>query len=159
VLQLNFNQFQVMMKRNILILLTVILYCEANRRPSFSDDPIITLKEKSSFSEWMQNFPKVYKTTGMQDEALINFVVNKRKIDAHNKLFDLGLVTFKRALWEHSDLSSSQKARSILGGKAPRFQADPLAPKLVFKTGPVSVDWIKTGLVGPVLEQGVCGNN
>lgn len=83
-------------------------------------------------------------------------LTNKKKIDEHNKLFEQGEVSFKRSLWEHSDMSDEDKQKYLMGLTIPpETRSLPAAPSLPqFPPGPVSVDWRAKGLVGPVEGQG-----
>jgi Papain family cysteine protease len=149
------------MKNPVLLLILLMLsYSKAGRCPNSSVplNQVITQEEKKIFFEWKQKFCKIYKTEEAQDEAMFNFVTNKREIDAHNKLFDLGLVNFKEAPWKQSDLSSSQISECFLGSEAPMIPTDKTKFKLPITRVPSTVDWVDAGLVGPVVEQGLCGS-
>jgi Papain family cysteine protease/Cathepsin propeptide inhibitor domain (I29) len=149
-----------MEKLKFLFLLAFCSSLEANRRLSIPSKPRalnIRPEEQKSFFVWMREFSKNYSSSAAQDEAMRNFVVNKREIDAHNKLFSLGLVKFRRATWKCSDMSSSQKSEFLLGSRAPTALALSRDTTLNVR-GSASVDWVKAGLVGPVAEQGWCGS-
>ena len=108
--------------------------------------------------------------------AFKNFYRNKKDIDKHNVLFDDGLVSFQRHLWDRSDLSVKEKRRYLNGfvmedvvKKVRRKRgiskiSDELAPQaprlphegeeLEYPEGPASIDWRDYGMITPVQDQG-----
>lgn len=101
--------------------------------------------------------------------AFKNFYKNKKDIDKHNELFDDGLVSFQRHLWERSDLSIREKRKYLNGFIPPDIQknvrrkrsiskiSDVLNPgiqELEYPEGPASIDWRDYGMVTPVQDQG-----
>lgn len=119
---------------------------------------------------------KHYESELEEMRAFKNFYKNKRDIDKHNLLFDDGLVSFQRHLWERSDLSIKQK-RKYLNGFIPQdiqlnvrrkrsitTFSDALAPQsprlehggveIEYPEGPASIDWRDYGMVTPVQDQG-----
>lgn len=119
-----------------------------------------TLEEKNHFKVWRKQFGKQYRNLVEAEEAMEKFLTNKEEIDAHNKLFDEGKVTYKRGVWHRSDWTKDEKAAFLLGIKEPQSSrsapASPAIPQ--YPPGPAAVDWRKKGLVGPVLDQGGCGS-
>lgn len=108
--------------------------------------------------------------------AFKNFYKNKKDIDKHNVLFDDGLVSFQRNLWDRSDLSFKEKRKYLNGLKLQDVEknvrkkrgiakiSDALAPQaprlqhegmeLEYPEGPASIDWRNYGMVTPVQDQG-----
>jgi cathepsin L len=120
----------------------------------------VTPEEKQKFREWRQKFRKHYKSEAEEVEGMKKLAVNKEEIDKHNKLFKQGEKTFKRGLWEHSDLAPEDKAK-YLHGVIPEAAARSLpamASLPQYPPGPDSLDWRTHGLVGPVEDQGLCGS-
>lgn len=113
--------------------------------------------EITKFKEWQQRFRKNYRNAAEEQAAMEQILKRIEKIDAHNRLYMLGLVSFKLALWENSDMADDQKKNNLLGLEVPpELRSDsaqensprnlPLAPE--------SVNWTEAGLVGPVDNQG-----
>lgn len=116
----------------------------------------VTQDERNQFREWKNRFAKKYNSQTEENEAMDKFLENKAKIDAHNELVDQGELTFRRAVWEHSDKSDDDKLRDLGGITLPPVSRSlPVAPEIPqFPEGPDSVDWGAEGLVGPVQNQG-----
>lgn len=74
-----------------------------------------TSEEKRIFRDWRKEFKKVYRNEAEEKEAMDNLLKNKQKIDAHNKLYEEGKVSYERGLFEYSDLSPIQM-KKLLGG-------------------------------------------
>lgn len=115
-----------------------------------------TLSERNKFKAWRNNFKKQYANQTDEDVAMEKMLTNKEKIDAHNKLHEEGKISFRRGLWKHSDMSSEDKKKFLLGlSVPPTVRSAPVPSNLpVYPPGPSSVDWKAKGLVGPVMEQG-----
>lgn len=116
-------------------------------------------EEKSSighqnFDKWREQNKKKYQNQDKINDAILKFAENNQKIDAHNKLYDEGKVTFKQNHWKHSDLSLEQKRKlfKITQKPARRGRISQSVPN--FTKGPASVDWKAGGLVSPVQDQG-----
>lgn len=115
-----------------------------------------TEEEISEFREWQQRFKKKYRNAAEEQAAMEQILKRIGEIEAHNRLYKLGLVTFKLSLWENSDMSDDQKKNNLMGLEVPpELRSDsaqgnprnlPLAPE--------SVNWTEAGLVGPVDNQG-----
>jgi cathepsin L len=122
-----------------------------------------TAEEKTIFREWRKQHKKHYRSFDEEAEAMEKFLENKQEVDDHNKLYDQGKVTYKKKIWEYSDLSREEKRKFLHGVKVP---ADHNSNRYGrsggnyphFPTGPASIDWTKRGLVGPVENQMQCGS-
>lgn len=115
-----------------------------------------TAEERGHFKTWKDSFQKKYRSRDEEEDALEKMLENKAKIDAHNKLAAQGKVTYRRALWKYSDLDNDEK-KKFLGGLSPppELRSLPASPEIPqFPKGPLSVDWRKQNLVGPVMDQG-----
>jgi cathepsin L len=141
-----------MLKSKFLFLLMLIVSVKCEEHTKISEEGI------QDFIKWMEEFGKCYHTEDEQEEALNNFVTNKRKTDEHNKLFQLGLVDFGRALWEHSDMSNSQRSSFLLESQPTTARETSVGLDLNLIKAPKWVNWVKAGLVGKVEHQGLCGS-
>lgn len=119
-----------------------------------------TREEKKIFREWRKKHKKVYRSQEEESEALEKFLVNMKDIEEHNQLYVDGKVSFKKKLWEYSDLSIEDKRKFLHGIKVPENLRSSRAPGNFphFPVGSKTVDWRKKGLVGPVENQGTCGS-
>lgn len=120
-----------------------------------------TPEEKKYFKEWRKKHNKRYKTHEEELVAMEKVVDHFDKVEAHNKLYDEGKVSFRIGVWEHSDLSSEEKKTFLTGVIVPEEEktrskrwADPPS----YPAGPASIDWKKHGLVGPIENQGSCSS-
>lgn len=117
-------------------------------------------EEKKIFREWRRKHKKMYKSHAEEQAAMEKFFKNMEAINAHNKLYDEGKVSFSRGLWEFSDLSREEKERYLRGLKNPNGADSVRRPTRQatsypqYPTGPDSIDWNERGLVGPVQNQG-----
>jgi len=55
----------------------------------------------------------VYATLELENIALLNFLTNQRDVDEHNKKFKSGLVSYRRAVCEYSDMSTDDMNKYI----------------------------------------------
>ena len=120
---------------------------------------VINPDQQEHFRSWARRHRIRYGNQDVEKAAMETMLTNKEEIDAHNERFDAGEVTFKRALWKHSDKTFEEKRQNLMGlAVPPESRSAPVPPALPqFPVGPVTVDWGKKGLVGPVEDQGWCG--
>jgi len=121
-----------------------------------------TLEERNKFNQWRRQFKKNYNSLDDEDEAIAKYLTNKDNIDEHNKLFEEGQVTFKRAIWRHSDLSDEDKISTLMGLAIPPDYETRSLPQPAdlpqYPPGPEYVNWVERGLVKTPINQGVCGS-
>lgn len=114
-----------------------------------------TKEERQHFKRWVRQFKKKYCNLAEETEAMEKMLINKLAIEEHNKLFEQGKSSYKRALWQHSDLSKEEKRKKLTGHRDAPDRITREADKYpTFPTGPAAVNWTERGLVGPVKDQG-----
>lgn len=114
----------------------------------------ISDEDIQAFQAWSAEYNKVYSSPEEEQAALLNWLANKARIDAHNQKFEAGKVAFTRGLFKYSDLSPQEKAQHLAGVVFPP-QARAATVAKPFPAGPAAIDWGLKGLVGPVMEQGL----
>lgn len=126
-------------------------------------------EDRSYFQKWVKQYGKVYQSHAEEKEAMENVLKARDHVEAHNRLYNQGKVSYEKGMNEHSDLSSQQMRRKLLGVQYPaderndRSKRAPskklegfgsTAPIPDYPEGPDSIDWRDHGLVGPVRNQG-----
>lgn len=145
------------MEKSLIFLVAIALIAIVQCVPQNNNKRVRTPEERAKFQAWRAKFRKNYKNGTEESEAMEKMLRNREKIIAHNKLFDEGKVTFRQALWKHSDLSDAEK-RKALGGLQipPQPRSARVQPGVgSFPEGPEYIDWREVGLVGPVHDQGL----
>lgn len=119
----------------------------------------VSQDEKSKFMKWKQQNGKIYKTPEEEEHALESVLTNLQEIEIHNENFKKGKETFSRALWIHSDLTYDEKKKQMMG-EIPSNSTEKVKRQIRnnFPRGPTEVNWLKSGLVQPVRDQGECGS-
>ncbi|KAL7012558.1 hypothetical protein ACKWTF_014922 [Chironomus riparius] len=123
-------------------------------------DPPPTLDELYQFYQWVQKYNKSYYTPENRLCRTIHVIRHIRQINAHNVLYEQGLVSYKRGLTDFSDYSSEENYDRLLLKEAPIIE-DTLQGSTDLPILPPardSVDWRNEGLVSPVGSQWKCGS-
>lgn len=139
--------------------MNVFLVLVALATLSYSQQTDQATEDRKIFKEWCKKHNKQYKSHGEELTAFEKFSANKAKIEAHNKLYEEGKFSYKRGLWEHSDLSYDEKRKLLTGVKIPVDHQTARLSRAAssypnYLVGPDSIDWTEKGLVGPVEQQG-----
>lgn len=112
-------------------------------------------------------YRKNYKSARDEKKAMDNFFRQKEDIDEHNRKYELGEVSFKRALWKKSDLTNEERKRELEGFIEPEYEfEDFLVEERAITTGiesyyppgPPSIDFNQQGFVTPIKDQGDCAS-
>lgn len=117
-----------------------------------------TKEESEKFQAWKLKFNKSYDSESLERDAMDRVLTNLKDIEEHNRLFDLGLASFKRSLGKYSDLTEEEMKKFFSELKLPRERSAIWTDYPDFPVGPDSVDWREFGVVGPIREQGLCGS-
>lgn len=111
-------------------------------------------EDKKAFEEWKKTHKKEYKSAVEEAAAMEIVLALKEEIDAHNKLYDEGKVSYQRGLHEHSDMADSDWEQNLLGYSEEDEAADSRRKREAkFPPGPDAIDWTKKGLVAEVENQ------
>jgi Ni/Co efflux regulator RcnB len=116
-----------------------------------------TPEERQAFRAWRQKHGKQFDNPEREAEVMEKMLKNKEAIDAHNKLYEEGKVSFRRGLFKYSDMTLEEKKQHLTGLKLPaEVRSAPIPPSLPQfpPAKETEVDWGKKGLVGPVQDQG-----
>jgi cathepsin L len=87
------------------------------------------------------------------------FSANAERIASHNRLFDLGLKSYRMGLNKFSDMTPTERAEKFLGGKLPAsFHG--AGPAHIPSGRPLAddVDWRTKNIVTEIKNQGSCGS-
>lgn len=122
--------------------------------------------KENDFINWKLMNTKVYVDKAAENEALGNFVANKRAIDENNMKYAKGEVSFARAVNKYSDWSLERKRRWLNGFVSNKTTkqayedymglAKDSEKEVEIRTElPEFVDWRTLGYVSPVQDQGM----
>lgn len=117
--------------------------------------------QKQKFLKWKADYKKSYPSSEEETRAMDSMLKNQDQIEAHNKKFAEGKVSFERGLWKRSDLSFDEKQKLLTGSKDLPAEPDKLtlqAAPVNMKSAPSSLDWTKAGRVHAVDDQNICGS-
>lgn len=98
---------------------------------------------------------------GVEDLERMNvFLKNLEKIEAHNKLYESGQVTYKLGVNQFADLTTEEFVQYLNRFKHTRVASpnDEVFTKPANFQAPQSVDWRNEGAVTGVKDQGACGS-
>lgn len=103
-------------------------------------------------------YHKTYPSAAAQRQAFLNFIQTLGDNFNHNKRFDKGEETYRRALNQFSDLSHEQLQEIASGFVLPPVSVQGrnvvIVQRGTFPPGPQFVDWRAKGCVSPVKDQG-----
>ena len=85
-------------------------------------DPPPTLDELYQFSQYVKKYNKEYYTPENRLCRTIHVIRHIRQINAHNALFDQGLVSYRKGLTDFSDYSSEETYDRLLLKSAPNIE-------------------------------------
>lgn len=106
-------------------------------------------------------------TARAEKKAMDNFFRQKKDIDEHNRKYELGEVSFKRALWKKSDLTNEERERKLEGFIIPEYEFEnfEVEERAIstgidsnYPPGPPSIDFNEQGFVTPIKDQGDCAS-
>lgn len=126
-----------------------------------NDDEVVDADEE--WSQFKSIYNKEYLSPFDNMERYDVWLRNKAKILLHNKEFDEGKQTYKKAVNEFTDISLNDLLdQSYFGLRIPanfvnRDDQTPVLRRHLLSKLPVTVDWRSLGLVSPVKRQGACG--
>lgn len=115
--------------------------------------------QQEKFLKWKATYKKSYPTREDEARAMDSMLQNQDVIEAHNKKFREGKVSFERGLWKRSDLSFEEKQKLLTGSKDLPTESEKLTLQAApgkMKPAPSSIDWVKAGRVHAVDDQTVC---
>lgn len=106
-------------------------------------------------------------TARAEKKAMDNFFRQKKDIDEHNRKYELGEVSFKRALWKKSDLTNEERERKLEGFIIPEYDFEnfEVEERAIstgidsnYPPGPPNIDFNEQGFVTPIKDQGDCAS-
>jgi len=118
------------------------------------------LDEITAFYEWSDSYNKVYKTPQEKICKLVRVIYHMREVKAHNELYAIGRVSYKRDLTQYSDLTHDEKLDTLLMHDVQTQPQVRQAPETlpVFPPARGCVDWRNEGIVTPAGRQNKCGS-
>lgn len=134
--------------------MSIISYDEKHGLSNANDD-LLTMYES-----WIVKHGKSYNALGEKEKRFQIFKENLRYIEEQNAAPGR---TFKLGLNRFADLTNQEYQKMYLGTRprAARRLSATKSDRYALRDGdslPESVDWRQSGAVGPVKDQGSCGN-
>lgn len=143
------------MKQHQLVIIVALLVTSAVSKQWRPD-------QQAKFQAWKAAFNKSYPSLEEEQRAMDSMLQNDDEIEAHNKNFRNGKVSFERGLWKRSDLSFDEKHKLLTGAKQlpvePERTVRQVRRRKKMKVVPGSVNWVSSGLVHEVEDQKTCGS-
>lgn len=142
----------------LLIILTLTLKSTKSWPKSLLDD----------FTSYKNHFPVNFTCQADENRAIYNFMLNKQRVDDHNRQYVNCKSSYALGLWEYSIYSDSEINKMLNGFRPP--PKDELPPpevtgKTVYIGGyfidPINItefNWANLGAVNSVVNQGNCGS-
>lgn len=123
-------------------------------------EPPPTLHELEQYYNWMDAHGKRWKDAKQRMCKMVRVIYNARNIRQHNENFKKGLETFKRALWDGSDLTLEEKKEKYLMKNVKNFKwrSMPVASINALPAARPAVNYTAEGLVSPATDQLWCGS-
>ncbi|KAK9893082.1 hypothetical protein WA026_023646 [Henosepilachna vigintioctopunctata] len=110
------------------------------------------------WKQFLETSKKVYQSPKEEAKRLGIFRENLKKIEAHNKIFNEGKVTYKLGVTKFTDLTPEEFLEYVHKDKVlPSIKADEVFKANPNFTAPGSVDWRKQAKLF-VKDQGQCGS-
>jgi len=110
------------------------------------------------WAAFKQTHDKHYTLLGEEYGRRVNFERNVKKINDHNVLFDLGLVSYRLGLNKYSDMSQQEFNKKFNGFRAGHHANATDIFRASGKAVPDTVDWRDKGYVTPIKDQAQCGS-
>jgi cathepsin L len=113
----------------------------------------------SDWNNYKAQYGKSYRTSIEESQRMNIWMASKASVERHNKLYELGKVSYSQAVNQFSDMTAAEKKRYTgLEMEKPTGDYQEQITINVFGDVPKSVDWRKQGAVTPVKNQGQCGS-
>lgn len=130
---------------------SVLASCDGDGKEKFSK------KQRKVFSKHCKQHGIRFKSLAEELAAMEILLAIAKEVDEHNKAYDAGTVSYKRNLNRHSHKSPAEIANLFGGSPSDEDEKKSRGKRETYPTyakPPASVDWTKSGLVGPVENQG-----
>lgn len=143
---------------SFVVVLSFILKATASWPQALLDD----------FESYKSNFPVNFTCQADENRAIYNFMLNKQRVDDHNKQYASCNASYALGLWEYSIYTDSEINKMLNGFRPP--PKDELPPPEVdgrtFYVGGYFIDptnvtefnWANLGAVNAVIDQRSCGS-
>ena len=118
--------------------------------PLFAND----FEFKPLFDDWVANYKVIIRSLDAYNHIFENWVFNHKYIE----LVNAQKLTYTLGHNQFSGLSNDEFRNNVLSKKFENNLFDDLALNQTYTALPSSVDWVKSGAVTPVKDQGQCGS-
>ena len=118
-------------------------------------------KNQNEWNQFKGQYNKAYRDSNEETKRQNIFQTNQDKIDRHNKNADAGLVSYRMAPNQYSDLTDDEYLTQLTGLIMPKNIPTVTIPTIFNSKKkreiPTSFNWTSYGAVTPVQNQGNCG--